>query len=87
MLLSNNPSALFHVRLRQIRVMKDLEVCEVYDLAFILGAEAIFFHTPLQMLGSLLSWDVKGIFVPPLIYISSHQQGQQGLTKKKKELL
>lgn len=63
--------------------MKDLEVCEVYDLLFISGAETISFYTPLQMLGSLLSWDVKGIFVPLLINISSHQQGQQGLTRKK----
>lgn len=43
----------------------------------------ISFYTPLQLLGSLLGWDVKGIFAPLLICISSHKQGQQVLTRKK----
>lgn len=42
--------------------MKGLQVCEVYDLVFILGAETTFLYTLLQLLGSLLSWDIKGIF-------------------------
>lgn len=71
-LLSNHFPALFYIGLWWIRVLKDLKSCEVYNLVLILGTEMISFYTPLQLLGSLLSWDVKGIFAPFLIYISSH---------------
>lgn len=71
-LLSNNFSALFYTGLWQVRVLKGLKLCEVYNLVYLLGTEMISFYTPLQLLGSLLSWDVKVIFVPVLIYISSY---------------
>lgn len=49
-LLSNNSSALFHTRLRWITVMKNLQVCEVYNFVFLSGAQTKSPYTPLQLL-------------------------------------